>query len=170
LLDRGQLSARYLGIVTIFLCTLAPTLFSQAQETTDSANKLSRNFSHAALTALADMHRWKEKARYDAQGREPAPTFGKVLKIRARESLSQARLTATTEGDRQAGDALESLFTKMSAWTDSLITARGRLDATHAMDPDSVEKDETFTSIGDCERSIHSMLISRSYVDQPLCR
>jgi hypothetical protein len=163
--------ARGLWGSALLVCTLlTPLTVVSSQETTGSADSLSRSFSHAALKALADIHRWKEKARYDAQGREPAPAFGKYLKITARESLSQAKLTATTEGDRRAGEALESLFAKMSSWTDNLISARARLDATHAMDPDSVEKDEVFTSIGACERSLHSMIISRNFSDQPLCR
>ena len=161
---------RLWGLALLVCIPLTPLAVATSQETTKSADSLSRSFSHAALKALADIHRWKEKARYDAQGREPAPAFGKYLKITARESLSQAKLTANTEGDRQAGDALESLFAKMSSWTDKLISARARLDATDAMDPDSVDKDEAFTSIGACERSIHSMLISRTFSDQPLCR
>jgi len=116
------------------------------------------------------MERWKQKASHDAQGREPAPNFGKYLKIKARESVSQARLHATTEGDHQASMALESLLGKMTAWTDRLTSARTRLDATHAMNPDSVENDDDFRAINGCGQALHSVLLQGTFSDVPQCR
>jgi hypothetical protein len=116
------------------------------------------------------MERWKEKARHDAQGREPAPTFGKYLKISARESVSQAKLQATTEGDHEASTALESLFGKMTAWTDRLISERARLDATKAMNPDSVDKDDDLVGINGCGRALHALLLQGTHSDLPQCR
>lgn len=116
------------------------------------------------------MERWKEKARHDAQGREPAPNFGKYLKITARESVSQARLHATTEADHQASVALESLLGKMTAWTDRLIAARTRLDATHAMNPDAVDNDDEFQAINSCGQALHSSLLQGTFSDAPQCR
>jgi hypothetical protein len=135
-----------------------------------SSLELTTQFRQSSLAALADLQRWKEKAKHDAQGREPAPTYGKYLKIAAQEAVSQAKLLVKTEGDQQASIALENLFSKMSAWTDRLIAARTRLDATHAMDPESVDKDDEFVRINACGRALHALLLQRSYTDVPQCR
>ena len=143
---------------------------SFCEEKAEDANKLSPVFSQSALSALAQIHRWKEKARLDAKGSVPSPTFGKVIKVSARENVTQARIAATTDGDKQASEALETLYAKVDAWTSKLIEARASLDATHAVDPDSVDNDEDLLKIGECERAYHSMLGNGTFVDLPSCR
>jgi hypothetical protein len=159
-------------ISTIVLAVIAFASFSHvaaSEQKAEDAEKLSPAFSQSALTALAQIHRWKEKARLDAKGTVPSPTFGKVIKVSALENVTQARIAATTDGDKRASEALQALYSKVDAWTGKLIQARANLDATHAVDPDSVDKDEDLLKISECERSYHTMLGNGTYLDLPSC-
>lgn len=161
---------RWIAATALCYALGLPALAQRPASDSGTSLEFTTQFRQSSLTALADLQRWKEKATHDAQGRVPAPTFGKYLKISAQEAVSQAKLLAKTEGDHQASIALESLFSKMSTWTDRLITARSRLDATHAMDPESVEKDDEFVRINACGQALHSLLLQQAYTDLPQCR
>src|SRR5262245_20164468 len=74
--------------------------FAQTADNTNT-DKLTQSFSKAALTALADLYRWKEKARIDAKSSiPPNPNASELLKTRAYEDVRLAQLSAKTQGDQ----------------------------------------------------------------------
>src|SRR5262245_44453308 len=81
--------------------------FAQSPDNTNP-DKLSQSFAKAALTALADLYRWKEKVRIDAKSSiPPNPNALELLKTRAYEEVRQAQLSAKSQGDQNAGNLLQ---------------------------------------------------------------
>jgi hypothetical protein len=140
-----------------------------AQEATPSSSKLSPSFSRAAMSALAQIHRWKERTRNDAKSTVPAPTLHDYLKTSAYESLRQAQFSSSTDGDKQAAEALQNLFSNVNAWSTKLTEGRKNLDASARVSPDAVDKDDDLLKINDCEKAFNGMLGSGSYTDLPAC-
>ena len=155
----------------LVVSALAVTVsFGAIQEPANSSDQLSSKFSQAAIAALVQIHRWKEKVLADAKSTLPSPTFGKHLKTEAFESLRQAQLSSTTQGDKRAGETLQHLFSNVNVWADKLIQARKNLDATRSMDPNAFERDDELIKIVDCERSYNAMLGTGVYTDIAPCR
>jgi hypothetical protein len=116
------------------------------------------------------MQRWKERTRNDAKATASAPAVGNYLKTGAYESVRQAQLAATTNGDKQAGDALLNLYSQVNAWSNKLAESRKNLDATNRVDPDAVDQDDDLLKINECGKAFNTMLGSGTYADIPSCR
>jgi hypothetical protein len=130
------------------------------QASDNSADKLSPAFSQAAMGALADIYRWRENAQSAAKS-DVAPNLppaGRPMKSLAYEHLRQAQMSATTQGDQQAGDMLQKHFSDVDAWVSKLIEARKNMDATNAVDPNSVDQDPDLVRIKTCEKAFNAML------------
>jgi hypothetical protein len=159
--------------VCLFLVAISLGLgasFAQSADDTNS-DKLTQSFSKAALTALADIYRWKEKARIDAKSSiPPNPNAGELLKTRAYEEVRQAQLSAKSQGDQKAGNLLQQHFNQVNAWISQLIDERKNLDASNTMDPGAVDNNPALININECEKSFNAMLGHGTYTDIVTCQ
>src|SRR5215469_12772770 len=123
-------------IALSLILAIALTLPLCGQVNDKSSDKLSPAFSQAAMSALADIYRWKETAQAAAKAAlQPNLTPGRPLKSSAYEHVHQAQTSANTQGDQQAGAMLQKHFSDVNAWVDRLIEARKNLNATNVVDP-----------------------------------
>src|SRR5215469_276482 len=114
------------ALLLVLAIGLTLPLCGQVDDT--SSDKLSPAFSQAAMSALADIYRWKETAQAAAKAAlQPNLTPGRPLKSSAYEHLRQAQMSANTPGDQQAGAMLQKHFSDVNAWVDKLIEARKNL-------------------------------------------
>src|SRR5215469_14720064 len=104
--------ARYgIQIALLFVLANVLTLPLCGQVNDKSSDKLSPAFSQAALSALADIYRWKETAQAAAKSAAlPDMPPGRPLKSSAYEHVRLAQMSANTQGDQQAGAILEKHF------------------------------------------------------------
>lgn len=154
--------------IALSVAILVVLVAGQAQNTSD--NHLSPGFSQAAVSALANIHLWKEKARNDARTGMPNAQYGPVLRTKAYESLRQAQVIAKTKGDQSAEAALEKLFSNVKVWVDGLLEARKNLSATQSLDPDSVDENPDLQKINECEKGFNAMLGAGVYADIAACQ
>jgi hypothetical protein len=152
--EREHLIALLL-VLSIAIAWALP-LLGQASE--KDSDKLSPAFSQAAMGALADVYRWKEKVQADAKSPVSNPQSGKYLKSTAYEHLRQAQMAAKTHGDQEAGTMLQKHFSDVNAWLNKLIEARKNLDATAAVDPGSLNENPDLVKLNDCEKAFNAML------------
>jgi hypothetical protein len=141
----------------------------QPQNANSAPDQLSPSFSRAAMSSLAQIYRWKERTRNDAKATVPSPVLHDYLKTGAYESVRQAQLSSSTDGDKRAGEALLSAYSQVDAWSSKLAESRKNLDATNRVNPDAVDKDEDLLKINDCVKGLNAMLGSGTYTDVPSC-
>jgi hypothetical protein len=154
--------------IVVSLAILVILVAGQAQNTSD--DHLSPAFSQAAMSALANIHLWKEKARNDARTGIPNAQYGPVLRTKAYGSVRQAQFVAKTTGDHSADVALEKHFSNVKAWVDGLVQARKNLNATQSLDPDSVDENPDLQKINECEKAFNAMLGVGTYADMAACQ
>jgi hypothetical protein len=141
-------------------------------QASDASGKLSPTFSQAAMGALADIYRWRENAQAAAKSdvTPNLPPPGRPMKSLAYEHLRQAQMSATTQGDQQAGDMLQKHFSDVDAWVGKLIEARKNMDATNAVDPNSVDQDPDLVRITTCEKAFNAMLEKGTFAPIAECQ
>jgi hypothetical protein len=165
------MNAIYIIAILFAMTVFCPsTTFGYSAPTEGPDDKLSRAYSKAAFSALADIHRWKEKVRSDAKGFVSNPTFGKRLKTVAYESLRISQMTSENDADHRAGELLQRLFDNVATWSTRMADARANLDATYSIDPNKVDEDAELVRIGDCEKGVSSMLTSGTFHEVAACR
>jgi hypothetical protein len=147
-----------------------PPLSGQAND--QSPDKLSSTFSQAAMGALADIYRWREQAQAAAKSDvvPNLPPAGRPMKSVAYEHLRQAQMSATTQGDQQAGAMLQKHFSDVDAWVSKLIEARKNMDATNAIDPSSVDQDPDLVRMTTCEKAFNAMLGNGTFAPIAECQ
>jgi hypothetical protein len=160
---RSETLAALLSVVVACSLPLA------AQESATANDKLTPSFSKAAMTALADVYRWKERARADAKSGIPSD-YGKLIRTRAYEDVRQAQMAGTTEGDQKAGQMLERHFLNVNTWVDKLVEARKNMSATYSLDPDSIDQDPDLVKVNDCEKAFNAMLRQNRYSEIAVCQ
>jgi hypothetical protein len=79
-------------------------------------------------------------------------------------------MSATTQGDQQAGDMLQKHFSDVDAWVGKLIEARKNMDATNAVDPNSVDQDPDLVRIKTCEKAFNTMLGNGTFASIAECQ
>ncbi len=135
-----------------------PLVLSLSGQAIDQpSDKLSPTFSQAAMAALADIYRWKEKAQAEAKSNLSNSNSGNHLKSVAYEHLRQAQMTAKTQGDERAGAMLQKHFSDVNAWVSKLIEARKNLEASNAIDPSSVDQDPDLIKLNACEKQSQAL-------------
>jgi hypothetical protein len=157
------------GVLLLLVVLVWPwSVFGQDADSTSQA--LTPAFSKDAMSALADVYRWKEKARSDAKTSLSNPDAALYLRSVAYEHLRQAQSSAKTPGDEAAAALLRKHFADVNKWTTKLADARKNRDATNLMDPDSVDQDADLVKINDCEKAFNSMLGSAVFTEVASCQ
>jgi hypothetical protein len=152
------------------MVVIAWTLPLSGQAGDTPSDKLSPEFSKAAMTALADTYRWKEAALAATKSPLTASTAGRPLKSVAYEDVRLAQMSAKTQGDQEAGTLLEKHFSDVDAWVNKLIEARKNLDASNVIDPSSADQDPDLIKINNCGKAFNAMLGSGSYTPIAECQ
>src|SRR6202166_2325729 len=116
-----------------------------AAATDDSAQnsqKLSRDFSSAAISALAAMREWRVAVRaMILYGLAVSETWVQAYHQQTLDALRQAGVAASTEADRNALQLLSNEADMMTAWANQVDAARQELNGGRTHDPNTLKDD-----------------------------
>ena len=144
-----------------------------AVATDDSAQnsqRLSRDFSSAAISALAAMREWRVAVRaMILYGLAVSETWVQAYHQQSMDALQQASVVASTEADKNALQLLRNEADMMTAWAQQVEAARQELNGEKTVDPNALKDDTTLAKIQKCSQFLNSMVLSGSFNDDPNC-
>src|ERR1700688_4295839 len=144
-----------------------------AVATDDSAQnsqRLSRDFSSAAISALAAMREWRVAVRaMILYGLAVSDTWVQAYHQQTLDALRPAGVVASTEADKNALQLLSNEADMMTAWANQVDAARQELNGARTVDPNALKDDQTLAKIQRCSQFLNSMVLSGTFNDDPSC-
>jgi hypothetical protein len=139
-------------------------------DSTQNSQKLSRDFSSAAISALAAMREWRVAVRaMILYGLAVSDTWVQAYHQQTLDALRQAGVAASTEADKNAFQLLSNEADMMTAWANQVEAARQELNGARTVDPNTLKDDPTLAKIQKCSQFLNSMVLSGSFNDDPSC-
>jgi hypothetical protein len=150
-----------------------PPADAAAVATDDSAQnsqKLSRDFSSAAISALAAMREWRVAVRaMILYGLAVSETWVQAYHQQSMDALQQAAVVASTDADKNALQVLRNEADMMTSWANQVEADRQQLNGEKVVDPNALKDDTTLAKIQKCSQFLNSMVLSGSFNDDPTC-
>jgi hypothetical protein len=150
-----------------------PPADAAAVATDDSAQnsqKLSRDFSSAAISALAAMREWRVAVRaMILYGLAVSETWVQAYHQQSMDALQQAAVVASTDADKNALQVLRNEADMMTSWANQVEADRQQLNGEKVVDPNALKDDPTLAKIQNCSQFLNSMVLSGSFSDDPTC-
>jgi hypothetical protein len=141
-----------------------------SDDSEQNSQKLSRDFSSAAISALAAMREWRVAVRAMVlYGLAVSETWVQTYHRQTLDALEQASVAASTEADKNALQLLRNEADMISAWANQVETDRQQLNAEKVVDPNALKDDLTLAKIQKCSQFLNSMVLSGTYNDDPSC-
>jgi len=134
---------------------------------------LSKNFSKAGISLLAEMREWKAAiASVIKSGVAEGNWLVPLLydhRVRAEASLSQTSLAAKTESDQKALQLLKNEHTNLGEWDSNTQATIHSLNAEKSVDPVAAQNDPLLAKISECGNFLSAMLVDGEFADSPSC-
>jgi hypothetical protein len=131
---------------------------------------LSRGFSSAAISELAEMREWRGAVGTILTYNVPVVgTWPQDYRDHVNMDLSQVGLVAATSSDQNAFQLLRNEFGNLDEWADQVVSNRNSMNATNTVTPNALQNDQTLAKITDCGRFLNSMLVSGAFADNASC-
>jgi hypothetical protein len=134
---------------------------------------LSKEFSRAGISCLAEMREWKgaisSAIRSGVAGGNWLAPLLHDHRIRTEESLGQASVAATTDSDKLALQLLKSEFTNLGQWDSNAQASILALNAEQNLDPAAAQSDPLLAKISECGKFLNAMLVGGEFADNPSC-
>jgi hypothetical protein len=141
-----------------------------SDDSAQNSQKLSRDFSSAAISALAAMREWRVAVRaMILYGLAVSDTWVQAYHQQSLDALRQAGVAASTEADKNALQLLSNEADMMTAWANQVETARQQLNGAKTVDPNALQNDTQLAKIQSCSQFLNSMVLSGSFNDDPRC-
>jgi len=135
-----------------------------------NSQRLSRDFSSAAISALAAMREWRVAVRaMILYGLAVSDTWVQAYHQQTLDALRQAGVVASAEADKNALQLLSDEADMMTAWANQVDAARQELNGARTVDPNTLKDDPTLAKIQRCSQFLNSMILSGSFNDDPGC-
>jgi len=142
-----------------------------SDDSEQNSQKLSRDFSSAAISALAAMREWRVAVRAMVlYGLAVSETWVQTYHRQTLDALEQASVAASTEADKNALQLLRNEADMITAWANQVEADRQQLNAEKVVDPNALKDDPTLAKIQKCSQFLNSMVLSGTYNDDPGCR
>jgi hypothetical protein len=142
-----------------------------SSESTQNSQRLSRDFSSAAIAALAAMREWRVAVRaMILYGLAVSDTWVQAYHQQTLDALGQAGVAASTDEDKNALQLLRNEADMMTAWANQVDTSRHELNGAATVDPNALKDDLTLAKIQKCNQFLNSMVLSGFFNDDPSCR
>jgi len=139
-------------------------------DSTQNSQRLSRDFSSAAISALAAMREWRVAVRaMILYGLAVSDTWVQAYHQQTLDALRQAGVATSTEADKDAFQLLGSEADMMTAWANQVDAARQQLNGAKTVDPNALQNDTQLAKIQSCSQFLNSMVLSGSFNDDPRC-
>jgi hypothetical protein len=150
-----------------------PPADAGAVATDDSAQnsqRLSRDFSSAAISALAAMREWRVAVRaMILYGLAVSDTWVQAYHNQTLDAVRQADVAASTDADKNALQLLGNEADAMTAWANQVDSARQQLNGARTVDPNTLQNDPALAKIQKCSQFLNSMVLSGTFNDDPSC-
>jgi hypothetical protein len=141
-----------------------------SDDSEQNSQKLSRDFSSAAISALAAMREWRVAVRAMVlYGLAVSETWVQTYHRQTLDALEQASVAASTEADKNALQLLRNEADMITAWANQVEADRQQLNAEKVVDPNALKDDPTLAKIQKCSQFLNSMVLSGAYNDDPSC-
>jgi hypothetical protein len=141
-----------------------------SNDSTQNSPKLSRDFSSAAISALAAMREWRVAVRAMVlYGLAVSDTWVQAYHQQTLDALRQAGIAASADADKNALQLLGSEADMMTAWANGVEAARQQLNGAKTVDPNALQNDTQLAKIQSCSQFLNSMVLSGSFNDDPNC-
>src|SRR6202163_3592130 len=141
-----------------------PPADAAAVATDDSAQnsqKLSRDFSSAAISALAAMREWRVAVRaLILYGLAVSDTWVQAYHQQTLDAIRQSGIAASADADKNALQLLGSEADMMTAWANGVDAARQQLNGAKTVDPNALQNDTQLAKIQKCNQFLNSMVLS----------
>jgi hypothetical protein len=139
-------------------------------DSTQTSQRLSRDFSSAAISALAATREWRVAVRaMILYGLAVSDTWVQAYHQQTLDALRQAGVAASTEADKNALQLLSNEADMMTAWANQVEDARQQLNGARTVDPNTLKDDPTLAKIQKCNQFLNSMALSGAFNDDPNC-
>ena len=139
-------------------------------DSTQNSQRLSRDFSSAAISALAAMREWRVAVRaMILYGLAVSDTWVQAYHQQTLDALRQAGVVASTEADKNALQLLSNEADMMTAWANQVDAARQELNGARTVDPNTLKDDPTLAKIQKCSQFLNSMVLIGTFNDDPTC-
>jgi hypothetical protein len=139
-------------------------------DSTQNSPRLSRDFSSAAISALAAIREWRVAVRaMILYGLAVSETWVQAYRQQTLDALRQASVAASTEADKNAFQLLSSEADMMTAWANQVEADRQQLNGEKTVDPNALKDDPTLAKIQKCSQFLNSMVLSGTFNDDPSC-
>jgi hypothetical protein len=138
-----------------------------------TAPGLSKDFSKAGISQLAEMREWKAAIASVirsgvAEGNWLVPLLHDH-RVRAESSLSQTSLAAKTESDQKALQLLKNEHTNLGEWDSNTQATIHSLNAEKSVNPVAAQNDPLPAKISECGNFLNAMLVDGEFADSPSC-
>jgi hypothetical protein len=141
-----------------------------SDDSEQNSQKLSRDFSSAAISALAAMREWRVAVRAMVlYGLAVSETWVQTYHRQTLDALEQASVAASTEADKNALQLLRNEADMITAWANQVEADRQQLNAEKVVDPNALKDDLTLAKSQKCSQFLNSMVLSGTYDDDPSC-
>jgi hypothetical protein len=139
-------------------------------DSTQNSQKLSRDFSSAAISALAATREWRVAVRaMILYGLAVSDTWVQAYHSQTLDALRQAGVAVSTEADKNAFQLLRNEADMLTAWANQVDAARQELNGAKTVDPNALQNDTQLAKIQRCSQFLNSMVLSGSFSDDPIC-
>jgi hypothetical protein len=138
-----------------------------------TAPGLSKDFSKAGISQLAEMREWKAAiASVVRSGVAAGNWLGPLLhdhRAKAEGSLSQTSLAAKTESDQKALQLLKNELTNLGEWDSNTQAIIHSLNAEQTVNSAAAQNDPLLAKISECGNFLNAMLVDGEFADSPSC-
>jgi hypothetical protein len=141
-----------------------------SNDSTQDSQKLSREFSSAAIAALSAMREWRVAVRaMILYGLAVSESWVQTYHRQTLDALEQASVAASTDADKNALQLLRNEADMMTAWAQQVEADRQQLNGAKTVDPNALKDDTTLAKIQKCSQFLNSMVLSGSFNDDSSC-
>lgn len=131
---------------------------------------ISRDFAAAAIAELAEMREYRGTIRaMITYGLAVSDAWAQNYQEQVLVGLRQAEVAATTDADRNALQLLHNEVDKLNGWASGVYAARQALNGATTVDPNALQNDQALAKIRSCGQFLNSMIVSRTFADDPIC-
>lgn len=131
---------------------------------------ITRDFAGAAISELAEMREYRGTIRaMITYGLAVSDAWAQQYQEQVLVGLRQAEVAATTDADRNALQLLHNEADKLNTWASGVYAARQSLNGASTVDPNALQNDQALAKIRTCGQFLNSMIVSRTFADDPIC-
>jgi len=141
-----------------------------SDDSAQNSQRLSRDFSSAAISALAAMREWRVAVRaMILYGLAVSETWVQAYHQQSMDALQQAAVVASTDADKNALQVLRNEADMMTSWANQVEADRQQLNGEKVVDPNALKDDPALAKIQKCSQFLNSMVLSGFFNDDPTC-